>query len=786
MDYDSITDRFHARERAWIARRRQAWAVRAIAPSPGTARVLPRRFPWVLMILGLGMILGAILETGIAVAQQLQLSPQAMQQLQILHDEKVSRTLAQQKMKSNLVLEMKMRRDTAIRRAMPALQTNITLDTEDKTLVDITAEVTAEVLQEIEQLGGEVINSFPQYRAIRALMPIGQLEALARLPQVDSIRPADQAMNHVVNVSQGDVAQRANTARATFGVTGAGVSICVLSDSVDHLAEVQATGDLPGVTVLPGQAGSGNGEGTAMLEIVHDLAPGAALGFATANGGQAQFAQNILNLRNILGCHVIVDDVGYFAEPAFQDGIIAQAVNAVVTSGALYFSSAGNGGNSNDGRSGVWEGDFVPGNTVQGLGLTHNFRPGVNVNTITFPTNVITLQWSDPWGSSANDYDLYLFNPSLTQLVAFSNATQNGTGNPFEQITLGFNPVGFGLVIAKFGGADRFLRLNTHINGSTPNGGLAIATPGQTWGHSAAVGAFSIAAVNVATAGGGVFVGGAANPVEIFSSDGPRRIFFNANGTPITPGNLSSTGGTLRQKPDFAAADGVTTATPGFNPFFGTSAAAPHAAAIGGLVLSAHPTFTPAQVRQALIGSALNIEGPGWDRDAGFGIINAFVAINAFAGTGRVLHNFNSDARADLLWRHSPTGTVFMWLMNGATVGQYSEVATVSDLGWQISGGGDVNGDNTADVVWHHNVTGEVAVWLMNGPVLLQAAIVAQVADLNWRIAGVGDLNGDGKADLVWHHSVTGQVVVWLMNGLGILQIASVAQVDDLGWQLQR
>ena len=298
---------------------------------------------------------------------------------------------------------------------------------------------------------------------------------------------------------------------------------------------------------------------------------------------------------------------------------------------------------------------------------------------------MITLQWSDPWGSSANDYDLYLLNPSLTQVVAASNATQNGTGNPFEQIRCyGFNPVGYGLVIVKFGGANRFLRLNTH-HGSLP--GLATATPGQTWGHSAAVGAFSIAAVNVATAGGGVFVGGAANPVETFSSDGPRRIFFNADGTPITPGNLSSTGGTLRQKPDFAAADGVATATPGFNPFFGTSAAAPHAAAIGGLVLSAHPTFTPAQVRQALTVVCAGYRGPGWDRDSGFGIINAFVAINAFAGTGRVLHNFNSDTRADLLWRHSPTGTVFMWLMNGVTIGQYSVVATVPDLGWQISGG---------------------------------------------------------------------------------------------------
>ena len=199
-------------------------------------RVLPRPFPWVLMTLGLAVILGAILETGIAVAQQLPLSSEAMKQIQTLHDEKALRTPAQQKMKSNLVLETKMRRDTAIRRAVPALQTNIALDTEDKTLVDITAEVTAEVLHEIVALGGEVVNSFAQYRAIRARMPIHQLEALAGLPQVDSIRPADKAMTHVLNVSQGDVAQRANTARATFGVTGAGVRICVLSDSVDNLA----------------------------------------------------------------------------------------------------------------------------------------------------------------------------------------------------------------------------------------------------------------------------------------------------------------------------------------------------------------------------------------------------------------------------------------------------------------------------------------------------------------------------------------------------------------------
>jgi hypothetical protein len=418
-----------------------------VAAPPGATRGLPRPLPWAALTLGLGLLLGATLGAGRAAAQQLQLSPEALQQLQMLRNEKASRTLSQQKMHSNLVLEMKMRRDPAIREAVPALQTKIALDTNDQTLVDITAEVTADVLHEILALGGEVVNSVAQYRAIRARLPIHQLEALAELPEVDSIRPADQAMTHVLNVSQGDVAQRADTARATFGVTGAGVKICVLSDSVDKLAQVQATGDLPAVTVLPGQSGTTlcapaptcTGEGTALLEIVHDLAPGATLGFATAAGGQASLAQNILNLRNVLGCQVLVDDVVYFAEPAFQDGIVAQAVNAVVASGALYFSSAGNGGNSSDGTSSVWEGDFVPGDTVQGVGILHNFSSGVNVNTITSPTNVITLQWSDPWGSSANDYDLYLFNPNLTQLVAVSTNIQNGVQDPFEGIVAGFN-----------------------------------------------------------------------------------------------------------------------------------------------------------------------------------------------------------------------------------------------------------------------------------------------------------------------------------------------------------
>jgi subtilisin family serine protease len=160
-----------------------------------------------------------------------------------------------------------------------------------------------------------------------------------------------------------------------------------------------------------------------------------------------------------------------------------------------------------------------------------------------------------------------------------------------------------------------------------------MATAGQTSGHSAARDAFSVAAVDVAGAGGagGVFDG--TESVESYSSDGPRRVFYEADGSPITLGDFSSSGGELRQKPDLAAADCVSTATPGFLPFCGTSAAAPHAAAVAALLLElgGGAPVTPEDIRDALTGTALDIEAAGTDRDSGAGIVEAFGAAAAIA-----------------------------------------------------------------------------------------------------------------------------------------------------------
>ncbi len=442
--------------------------------------------------------------------------------------------------------------------------------------------------------------------------------------------------------SQGDIKHNAATARTTFSVNGAGIKIGILSDSYDtrsngtNAIDDVLSGDLPGtgnpngfttpVTVLT-DAPNRSDEGRAMLQIVHDLAPGAQLYFASAFNGQADFAQQILNLR-AAGCDIICDDVSYFDEAPFQDGIIAQAVNTVTAAGAIYFSSAGNAGNKNDGTSGVWEGDFVDGGaSAAPLPLTgniHNFGGGVTNNLLTLDGNAVALFWSDPLGGSSNDYDLFVLNAGLTAVVSSGTTVQSGTQDPIELINPSPAAGNRIVILKKTGAAVRAIHLNSL------RGRLNINTQGQTHGHGSAAAAFSVAAVQAS--GGGPFNTG--NVVENFSSDGPRRKFYNPNGTLITPGNLlfGTNGGTLFQKPDITAADGVATTLPassGLNPFFGTSAAAPHAAAITALLKQRNPTLTPAQIRTALTTTAIDIETAGTDRDAGFGIVMALEALQS-------------------------------------------------------------------------------------------------------------------------------------------------------------
>jgi hypothetical protein len=635
----------------------------------------------------------------------------AGQQIQLLMQEKSSRTPVQQKIDSNVLYTIRMLRGQDAAPGFHSLHTGVDLDDNNRIVVDIVADVTPELLQKLETAGALVLSSNPDYRAIRAIVPPDQIEMIAASPDVSFIGRKAQLMTAgiqrapqnyvlrrdvsapgfeeraarvrehiagflhqknagtnsttgVVNTGQGivttegDATHLAARSRGIYGVNGSGLKIGVLSDSANAtgaLTAAQATGDMPPTCPGPGgpcitviQDFLNNGasdEGTAMLEIIYDMAPGASLFFATADVNESQFAANIQNLRNA-GCDIIVDDVFYFDEPVFQDGIVAQAVNSVTASGALYFSSAGNEGNKDAGTSGYFEGDFsdsgspvFAGGTK--LGTIHNFGNGLLGDPITAPGGGYELQWADPFNAPTNDYDLFYVN-SVGTVLAFSTNLQNGGAGQiaFELIEPPLNgSFGDKLVVFKSNLASpRLFALKT-IRGQ-----LSVSTAGETWGHSAAAAAFSVAAAPAAANFGAGFPSGPfpnsftrASALEPFTSDGPRRIIFNPDGTPITPGDFSSTGGTVRSKPDITAADGVSTTLPpasGLNPFFGTSAAAPHAAAIAALVKSAVPALTPDQIRTTLTTTALDLSPVGFDRDSGNGIVMADAAMDSLGLQG--------------------------------------------------------------------------------------------------------------------------------------------------------
>src|SRR5262245_31561009 len=310
------------------------------------------------------------------------ISPEALAQIEALIAEKDARTPVQQKIDSQLLYEQKMESGQPLGGGLWVVETDLPYDPDGHVVVDVQARAGSGLAARLPGMGFEVVSASADGSSLRVHLNIAEVETLAADPDVLFVQPRQDAMvsgQSMPNLiaptgqgsrsSEGDVTHLAFAARGAFHIDGSGVRIGVLSNGVVNLAASQARGDLGPVTVLPGQAGTGD-EGTAMLEIVHDLVPGAELFFATANNGITSFADNIRALRTA-GCDIIVDDVFYFVETAFQDGApgptntnggaVIQAVKDVTASGALYFSSAGNSGNLDAGTAGAWEGDFVDG-----------------------------------------------------------------------------------------------------------------------------------------------------------------------------------------------------------------------------------------------------------------------------------------------------------------------------------------------------------------------------------------------------------------------------------------
>jgi hypothetical protein len=472
---------------------------------------------------------------------------------------------------------------------------------------------------------------------------------MARLKSLKFARPAYFSTNVGLTTSQGDIAVRSDVGRSLFNVDGTGITVGTLSDSFNCLGQAAAdvaSGDLPsGIQVLDDSAcPSATDEGRAMMQLITDIAPGADQAFHTAFSGQPAFAQGILDLANA-GCNVIVDDVIYLAEPMFQDGIIAQAVNSVVASGVAYFSSAGN----QDRRSyeSAYRSSGIP-ITIDDIlfGVAHDFDPGPGVDIlqgITIPGNttlIISFQWDSPYfsasGDPGSDNDLDIFVTNNDGSIVLAASTDSNTGDDPIEVLIYTNSSAqagnFNLLVTNFSGPDPAIMKYVIFNSAITMNEYDTAA-GTSFGHANAAGAEAVAA---AFYGNTPEFGVTPAIVESFSSAGGVQIVFDLSGNRLpTP--------EVRNKPEITAPDGTNTTffgsfdvePDGFPNFFGTSAAAPHAAAVAALLLEKQPALIANEVYDALEQTALDMDDPstpefdvGFDFATGWGLIQADRALD--------------------------------------------------------------------------------------------------------------------------------------------------------------
>lgn len=166
------------------------------------------------------------------------------------------------------------------------------------------------------------------------------------------------------------------------------------------------------------------------------------------------------------------------------------------------------------------------------------------------------------------------------------------------------------------------------------------------------------------------------------------------------------------------------------------------------------------------------------------------VAGGAPPGVWTVLSSgdFDGDGRIDLLWRNTATGDLNVWFLNGAAMRPGSGyVSNLNPGRWQVAGIGDVNADGSADIVWRDTLNGDVYVWMMNGLGWLPGSGPVAPAPLAvWDIVGTGDYDGDGRADLLWR-SNDHRIATWFLNGAAIRPgSGTVGSVGSADWQAAR
>jgi hypothetical protein len=412
-----------------------------------------------------------------------------------------------------------------------------------------------------------------------------------------------------------------------LGFRGGGVRVGVISTGVVNLAAYQAAGLLPaGIYVSQNSAGKLD-EGSWMLELVHQHAPDAQLGFC--DGDDLDFDGCIVDLANNFHADVVVDDLLFSAQ--FYPDAAAQVVAGLEAKNEkfVFIHLAGNEQNG-----GYWQGSFATKNAmIAGISRTvldfgaASSQASDAFNALTVPAGkslTLILNWNDPPHTAGNHaLSAYLLDASGVVL-----SQSSGQSNPTLKLTFanGAADQVVRLAVSLDLGSASGLELEVMEGSSTCNIECQSFTYSTSGAAGGTIGDFDDALVVGAT------FSGTPRTVEAWSNQGPFRLEFSARADASAPDGYDYTrlgAPLLVQKPDLVAPDCVT--TPFYEKsamvneqFCGTSAAVPAVAGAAALLQSAG--FSRAQVLKSLRGTAHPLHGLGWDSASGFGLADAKAA----------------------------------------------------------------------------------------------------------------------------------------------------------------
>jgi hypothetical protein len=589
------------------------------------------------------------------------------------------------------------RQDQAVLLSLPAAGSgSLQQDAQGRVVVLVRVSDTGgAALAALAATGVQIVHVDAASDTVSAMAPPEALSAVAALPQVRSVleelqpstddggsqalalavaraapgaSPLAQAACDPI-VSEGDQQLQADLARSSLGVDGTGVTVAAISTSYDreaaaatNAAEDVANGELPGPgnpcgyltpvdatldytgTVVADETD----EGRAMLQIVHGLAPGAKLIFATAYPDIFSFANTIRAVRFTDHADIIVDDFTYNEDPMFQDGPVSAAISDVVSSGAVFFTSAGNFNYELDGQNiGSYQAPAYSPTAcparVQAKGALdcHNFGGAAASPASTYTVGAggvlqVNLQWAEPWYGVTTHLDLFILDSTTQAILASSTADNILSGIPDQFASYRNNtgrPRTLEVVVGRIAGTSTprlgyLLMRSTRITAASmiTSSGDDVVGP-TSLGHHMAAQAIAVGAISYA------MPYGPSATIEARSTRGPAVLYFGpVSGTVPAPALAVPL---TRTEPFITATDG------GRNTFFGTfdgtdyrfygtSAAAPHAAAVAALLEQTARKygrgFSPQTALAALAAGAQPLPGAGAANAAGAGLVDALTS----------------------------------------------------------------------------------------------------------------------------------------------------------------